>query len=351
MITSLYVGTYTRKSSQGIYRIPVTGTELGEPELVAETRNPSYLAIHPNGRTVYSVCEISDHDGTPQGGVEAYERDTETGKLRRLGSQPSGSRGPCYVSIDPAGEYAAVANYGGGSVELLEVAPDGALTSILAHHVHSGSSVNKDRQSEAHAHSAVFDPTGAFLFVPDLGMDKIVCYAVDRRTKSLVPDAERTVEVAPGSGPRHLIFHPSGTVAYLVNELASTVMSFAYAGGRMALRTTLSMLPEGFDGKNTAADIHLSNDGKHLFASNRGHDSIAQFRIGQDPTAIHYEGSVSTNGATPRNFTVHPSEPLVLAANQDSDSITAFRYNDETPVLEHDGRIVTVGSPVCLKWA
>lgn len=351
MITSLYVGTYTRTSSKGIYRIPMSGTEFGEPELVAETRNPSYVAIHPNGRTVYSVCEIGDHDGTPQGGVEAYERDVESGALRRLGSHPSGSRGPCYVSVDPAAEYVAVANYGGGSVELLEVAPDGALTRVLDHHVHKGSSVNQDRQTEAHAHAAVFDPTGSFLFVPDLGMDKLVCYAVDRRANTLVPDEERTVEVAPGSGPRHLIFHPSGAAAYLVNELASTVMSYEYTGGRMTLRTTLSMLPDDFTEENTAADIHLSNDGKYLFASNRGHDSIALFQVGEDPTELRFAGVTATRGRTPRNFTMHPAEPLLVVANQDSDSITVFRYSDDEPILQNTKLVVELGAPVCLKWA
>ena len=351
MIRSLYVGTYTRGDSKGIYRIPVAGTDFGTPELAAETKNPSYLAIHPNGRTLYSVCEIAEHDGTPQGGVEAYERDVETGALRLLGAQPSGSKGPCYVSIDPAGEYAAVANYGGGSVELLRVAPDGALTEVLDHHIHEGSSVNSKRQAEAHAHSAVFDTTGAFLFVPDLGMDRVVCYAVDRRNDTLVPSPEKTVAAEPGSGPRHIIFHPSGTAAYLANELTSTVMSFAYSGGHMSHRQTLTMLPAEFSGENTAADIHLSNDGAYIFASNRGHDSLAIYQIGDDPTTLSPAGWSSTNGRTPRNFTVHPSEPIVLAANQDSDSITVFHYTMEEPVLTASGRQLEAPSPVCLQWA
>jgi 6-phosphogluconolactonase len=329
----------------------VDGEQLSKPELVAETKNPSYVALHPNGRTLYSVCETSDHEGKPEGGVEAYSRNEQTGELSKLGSQPSGSKGPCYVSVDPTGSCVAVANYAGGSVALLRVAPDGSLTEVLDHHVHSGSSVNEKRQSAAHAHSAVFDHSGAFLYVPDLGMDRVVCYEVDRRELKLREDEERTVRIEPGSGPRHLIFHPSGSYAYLANELTSTVMSFEYSPGRLSLAETHSMLPEEFSGTSTAADIHLSYDGKHLFASNRGHDSLAIFRVGEDPKHLEPAGHVSVEGEVPRNFTVHPSEPIVLVANQKSDSITLFRYSPEQPILEYTGVSFEVGAPVCLKWS
>lgn len=347
----LYVGTYTGGKSKGIYRMTVDGEVLGQPELVAETRNPSYVALHPNGRTLYSVCEISDHGGTSQGGVEAYARNTDTGDLTRMGSMPSGSKGPCYVSVDPTGTCLAVANYAGGSVALYRIAPDGSLAEMTDHHVHRGSSVNERRQGEAHAHSAVFDSSGAFLFVPDLGMDKVVCYEVDRTTLRLVRDDERTVSVEPGSGPRHLIFHSSGSVAYLANELTSTVMTFEYAGGRMKHVETHPMLPDDFSAASTAADIHLSNDGRYLFASNRGHDSLALYRISDDPTHVEPDGWTKVEGQTPRNFTVQPSGPIVAVANQDSDSITVFRYSSESPVLTFTGTSFSVGKPVCLKWA
>ena len=347
----VYFGTYTggENSSKGIYRsvLDLETGKLAKPALAAEVKNPSFIEIHPNGKFLYAVSETGG-----AGTVSAYAIDAQTGSLKLLNQQPSGGSGPCHVNIDRTGKIALVANYGSGSASAIPIKPDGSLAEPTAVVQHEGSSVNPQRQKEPHAHSVNLSPDNHFAFVADLGIDKIMIYKLDTEKGTIVPNEPAFVKLKGGSGPRHFTFHPNGKFAYVINELACTVTVFAYepASGALSEIQTIPTLPADFHGSNGCAEVRVHPSGKFLYGSNRGHDSIAAYRI--DPakgtlTLVEFE---TADIKTPRNFNIDPTGKFCLVANQGSDSIVVFRIDPQTGTLEPAGHKISVGKPVCIRF-
>jgi 6-phosphogluconolactonase len=350
----VYVGTYTGSKSKGIYlfHLDMASGKLTPAGIAAEVASPSFLALHPNGRFLYAVNEVSDFDAAHSGAASAFAIDRSTGKLTLLNQRSAKGSGPCHLSVDPSGKNILVANYGGGSVAVLPVQPDGRLGEATAFVQHTGSSVNPQRQNEPHAHSINVDADNHFAFAADLGLDKVLIYRFDPSKGTLAPNDPPAAAVAPGAGPRHFVFHPNGRRAYVVNEIDSTVTAFEYDPKAGALKTlqTLSTLPQGVQGNNSTAEIVVHPSGKFLYASNRGHDSIAVFTIDDGSGRLTVAGHQPTGGKTPRNFNVDPTGTFLLAANQDSDSIAVFRINGDTGALTPTGDTVEAPTPVCIKF-
>ncbi|MFP6619261.1 MAG: lactonase family protein, partial [Pirellulaceae bacterium] len=306
----VYVGTYTNGDSQGIYQfdLDLTTGKATAPTLAAEAKNPSFLAIHPGGKYLYSVSEVADFEGKKTGGVSAYSIAAESGALTLLNSTASGGRGPCHLVTDQAGKHVLVANYGEGSIACLPIKEDGSLADASAVVQHEGSSVNKQRQAGPHAHSINLDAANGFAFAADLGLDKVLVYGFDGEKGTLDAAAAADAELAPGSGPRHFAFHPGGKYAYVINEMLCTVTGFSYdaASGKLAEIQTLSTLPGDVEEGFSTAEIVAHPSGKFLYGSNRGHDSIVMYTIDEATGKLTYVGNESTQGKTPRNFAVDP---------------------------------------------
>jgi len=350
----VYVGTYTGKDSKGIYRFDfdlATGKLSGQ-KLVAPITSPSFLAIHPNHRFLYAVNEVGNFKGQSSGAVTAFAIDRNTGNLKMLNQQSSGGDGPCHIVVDGKGKHVLVANYGGGSATVLPIQPDGRLGKATAFVQHTGSSVNKDRQKEAHAHSINLDPANHFAFVADLGLDKVMVYRYDADKGTLKANDPPAGVVAPGSGPRHFAFHPNGHYAYVINELKSTVTAFRYdaENGVLKAMQTLSALPDGFKGDSWTAEVQVHPSGKFLYGSNRGHDSIAIFSIDAKTGKLTVVGHQAKDIKTPRNFAIDPTGAYLLVGNQDSNSIVVFRIDAKTGELKPTGPVVKAPMPVCLKF-
>jgi len=350
----VYLGTYTRAGSKGIYisELNMTSGTLTEPRLAATTDNPSFLAIHPLGRFLYAVGGAMRIDGKPTGLVTAFAIDKTTGKLTQLNRQPSGGRGPCHVVVDATGRCALAANYSSGSVASLPIGPDGKLRPPASVIQHEGSSVNKRRQRGPHAHSINLDSTNRFAVAADLGADKVFVYQFDPAKGTLKPHTPPATRLAPGAGPRHFAFHPNGKFAYVINELDSTVTAFAFDAkkGTLAKLHTVSTLPADFKGHNTTAEVQVHPSGKFLYGSNRGHDSIAIFAIDGKSGKLTPASHQPTGGKTPRNFGIDPTGRYILAANQNSNNVVVFRIDQASGRLKPTGGSITVSSPVCVKF-
>ena len=349
----LYVGTYTQKGSAGIYIFdfdPVTG----ETELLgtAQTPNPSFLAIHPSKKYLYAVNELTEFEGAPGGAVSAFAIDPHTGLLTLINQQPSHGTYPCHVTVSPDGAYAFVANYGSGSAAVYPVREDGGLAPASDIVQHEGSGPNPRRQEGPHAHSVTLDPDGRRAYVADLGIDRLMIYDIASEPGKLRPNTPPYVAVAGGSGPRHMAFHPSGRFAYLINEMGNTIIAFAYdsqTGGLQALQT-VPTLPEGYEGPNTTADIHILPAGDFLYGSNRGHDSLAVYAIDQATGKLNPVGHVASGGHTPRNFAIAPVGAYLLAANQDSDNVVFFKVDPRSGMPQPAGQELEISMPVCVKF-
>jgi 6-phosphogluconolactonase len=349
----VFFGTYTGGKSEGIYRAtldPATGA-LSQPELAAKVENPSFLAVHPSGKFLYAAGELSNFEGKPGGAVSAFALDSKTGGLTLLNQQSSRGAGPCHLVVDRTGGNVLVANYGGGSVAVLPIDKDGRLRPASSFVQHKGSSVNPKRQEAPHAHSINVDPAGAFAVVADLGLDKVLVYRFDAAAGTLTANDPPHAAVSPGAGPRHFAFHPSGRFAYVINEMNSTVTAFAYDAkkGTLSEIDTKSTLPGPQQG-NSTAEVQVHPSGKFLYGSNRGHNSLAIFRIDEKTGALTATGHQPTGGRTPRNFGIDPTGKFVLAANQGSDSVVVFRVDQETGKLEETGQSIKVPTPVCVKF-
>jgi 6-phosphogluconolactonase len=349
---TVYVGTYAAGGGRGIYRFeidPATG-EATAPALAAGADNPSFLALHPNGHILYAVNEVGDFGGGRTGSVSAFTIDPATGDLEALGRQSSGGADPCHLVVDETGRNVLVANYTGGSVAVLPLDPGGRLRPATLVRQHAGSGPNRARQEGPHAHAILLDAAGRFAFSADLGADRIFIDRFDAAAGTLRANAPASVALDPGSGPRHLAWHPSGEFFYAISELASTVTAFRYAAGRgtLALFQTISTLPAGFRGANTAAEIAVSPDGRFLYASNRGDDSVALFAIDAATGRLASSGQFPSGGRTPRQFAMDHEGRLLLVANQDSGVIATFRLDRETGRPEPVGRPVAIPAPVCV---
>ena len=352
---TMYVGTYTRGASKGIYAYhfdSATG-KMTPTGLVAETENPSFLAIHPNRRFLYAANEISKYEGQAAGSVSAFAIDPATHALKPLNRVSSRGTGPCHVAVDKTGKWLFVANYTSGSVAAFPIHEDGSLAEASAFFQHAGSSVNKQRQSGPHAHVAALAPDNRFVLVADLGLDRVFSYRVDSAKGGLAPNDPAFVKLAPGSGPRHLAFRPDAKFVYSINEMLSTVTTFRYDASRARLKElqTLSTLPQVWNGTSTTAEIVVHPNGRFLYASNRGDDSIAIFGIDPSRGTLTFVDRTPTQGKTPRNFAIDPSGTFLLAANQDSGSIVTFRIDPNTGRLSPTGNTLEVPFPVCLLFA
>jgi 6-phosphogluconolactonase len=350
-----YVGTYTRGTdSRGIYWFDLN-TRTGEmtaPQLAAEAVNPAFLTIHPNGQRLYAVSEIDDHAGQPTGGVIAFGIDAKSGGLSELNAEAAGGRGPCHLTIDSHGRNVFVANYGEGSVAVLPVRDDGGLAEATCVIQHTGSSVNKDRQEGPHAHSINLSPNEDRAYVADLGLDQVLIYNVDAEAGTLSANDPAFAEVAPGAGPRHFAFHPNARYAYVINELTQTVTAFAHDAdtGSLTELQTISTLPGDPVPGNSTADIHVHPSGKFLYGSNRGHNSIAVFRIDEATGHLTATQHQSTLGEVPRNFAIDPTGRILLAENQETHTVVSFLIDQETGLLNPTGHEIAVPKPVCIQF-
>jgi len=356
----LFVGTYTEKQqSKGIYayRFDPSSAELTPLGLTAETTNPSFLAIDPSHHLLYAVNEVGKYKDASSGAVSAFAIDAEkgsdpTGKLQLLNEVASRGADPCYIAFDKTGKYALVANYTGGSIAVFPVQPDGHVGEASAFIQHAGSSVNRERQEGPHAHWIETTPDNRFAIAVDLGLDELLVYRFDARTGSLAPNHPPYAKLDPGAGPRHLTFDPNAKFAYVVNELQSTITAFAYDArkGELRKRKTVSTLPQGFSGANDTAEIKVHPSGKFLYASNRGHDTIALFSIDSKTGALTLVDHFPTQGKTPRNFEIDPTGKFLFVANQDTNNVVVFQITPSTGRLTAMKQTVEVPSPVCLKF-
>ena len=350
----VYVGTYTQKESKGIYawRFDAATGKLAPLGLVAETVNPTFLALRPDRRFLYAVSEIASFDGQKSGAVSAFAVDLETGKLKFLNKVASRGTGPCFVSVDHTGRNVLVANYGSGSIAVLPIKDDGSLAEASVSIQHSGSSVNPRRQQGPHAHSINLSPDNRFAIAADLGLDKVFVYRFDATKHSLVPNDPPFAAVKPGAGPRHFAFHPNKRYGYVINELSSTVTGFSWNAGSGVFKEmqTISTLPKDFSAESTCAEVQVHPSGNFLYGSNRGHDSIAVFSIDGNGRLAPVE-HVSTQGKVPRNFAIDPTGAWLFAANQNSGSVVIFRIDAKTGRLTPAGQTLEVASPVCVRFA
>jgi 6-phosphogluconolactonase len=352
--TRVYIGTYTGAKSKGIYlaTLDLADGKLSQPELAAELVSPSFLAIHPSGRYVYAVGEIADFQGKRAGAVSALEVDRHSGKLKLLNQMPSGGAGPCHVSVDPSGKCVLAANYGGGSVCSFPIGSDGRLGEGGSVIQHRGSSVNPKRQEAPHAHSINVDAEGKFAFAADLGLDQVLIYRLNAGHGTLEPNDPPHAKVAAGSGPRHFAFHPSGKLAYVINELANTVTAFTYNAhhGSLSEIQTIGTLPKDFSGTSYTAEVVVHPSGKFLYGSNRGHDSIAVFTIDQHTGKLTAAGHQREGIKTPRNFAIEPTGRYLLVGNQGSDSVMVLAIDQATGALSPTGSKIEIGAPVCIRF-
>ena len=339
-MNTLFIGTYSRRGSVGIYTALFEKGKLSLTE-AAEAGNPSFLAVHPNSRFLYAVNE------NPEGGVTAFEI-TETSGLKELNSSPTGGSSPCHLAVDPSGTCLIVVNYGTGSIRRYPITHDGSLGQAGELIQHEGSGPNEVRQKGPHAHSVTIDEEGKFAYVCDLGLDRVVIYRLDNAEGCL--RFEKSVSVHPGAGPRHFAFSPDGQFAYVINELDSTITVLRRDPDTeiLVVEQTLSTLPDEFTGESHCADVHVHPSGRFLYGSNRGHDSLALFTVNGHSGELTFAGTYSTQGRKPRNFAIDPSGQYLLAANMDTDTIVVFKIDESSGRLNPTGETLDVPSPVCL---
>lgn len=353
----VWFGTYTnaKTGSEGIY-VSRFGTDTGtltKPVLAGVAKNPSFLALHPTVPVLYAVSEIAGADSKPAGGILAFAIDDRTGLLTTKNEQPSGGPGPCHVSVDRTGKVVLAANYGGGSTICLGLEPDGSLRPVVSGTPggfiqHEGKSVNE----KPHGHSIYPAPDGRFAISCDLGIDKVLVHALDVAKATLTPHGFGAT--TPGAGPRHFALHPSGRFGYAVNELDLTVTGFEFdpAAGTLTEFQTLSTLPADVTDRTgfSTAEIVAHPNGKFVYASNRGHHSIAMFRADEATGKLMFLGVEPIRGKTPRNFVLDPTGKFLLAGGQESNTVTVFAIDQATGRLTFTGTSLDVPSPVCIRF-
>ncbi|MFH1477085.1 MAG: lactonase family protein [Verrucomicrobiota bacterium] len=349
----IFIGTYSIRGSQGIYRAEFNAATgcLSNLQPAFALPNATYQAIHPSGRLLYSVCEEREAGQRRNGSVCALTVEPEAGRLQLLNCRLSLGEGPCHVCIPAEGRQVLVSNYAGGSVAVFPIASDGAVgkpTSFIQHH--GGSGIVPNRQTGPHAHSMTLTPDNRFVFAADLGQDRILVNRFDVASGNLLSADHPEVVCTPGSGPRHMAIHPNGRYFFLIQELNNTVTVFEYepVPGLLTARQTLSTLPENWNGTNAAAEIQVSPDGRFLYVSNRGHDSLAIFAFDGNRGALETREFVPVRGHWPRHFRLTSDGRFLLAANQESDTITVFAVDPDNGGLNFIGAPFPVPAPVCI---
>ena len=346
----VYFGGYTGGKTGGkgvmVASLDAKTGQLTKPELAVEVGSPSFLAVAPSGKTLYAVGEGGG--GKDGGPVYAFRIDPATGLLTKLNQLGSGGSGPCHIATDAAGKFAVVSNYGSGSMAVFSLNDDGSLKTRTAFVQHAGKSKNKGNQEGPHAHCGAFDPTGEFVLVADLGIDKVLIYKLDRATGAVTPHTTPFVTMPPGAGPRHFEIDPSGKRLFVCGEIDSTVnaVTLDLAGDKTAVTQSLSTLPQPTPG-NSTAECRIHPSGKFVYVSNRGHNSIAAFKNdGGKLTAI---GHATEGIKVPRNFNIEPGGKWMLVASQAGDNVSVFSIGDDG-VPKPTGVTVATPAPVCVKF-
>jgi 6-phosphogluconolactonase len=347
----LFIGTYTGTGSKGIY-VYRFDAGTGKAQWICNTdsaNNPSFLAMGRGDSVLYAVNEVASPTG---GRLSAYHFNRRIGQLSLLNTQPTGGNHPCYVSVDGERNTVVAGNYSGGNLAVFATNSDGSLQPYRQLVQHSGSSVNLQRQTAPHVHATVFAPDGRYVFVPDLGIDKIMAYQYQKKNaQPLLPAVPPAVPATAGAGPRHLNFHPNGRWAYLMQELNGAVVAYAYQKGTLKKIQELPAHADTASGPFGSADIHVSPDGRFLYVSNRAaENNLAIFKVNQSNGQLTLVGFQSTLGLKPRNFSIDPTGRFLLVANQESDVIVVFKRNEETGLLTDTGERIEVKTPVCLVW-
>lgn len=347
----LYVGTYTNGPADGIfvYSFNDHSGKLSDLKIPAMSNNPSFLTISKDKNYLYAVAELGNLGENQSGGVSSF-RIEKKGQLTLLNQVLTFGANPCHVSLSPDGKKLVASNYTGGNVSLYNVLPDGTLSEMIQRIQHFGSGPFPGRQNEPHAHSAQFNATGKLLFVADLGIDELKIYQVVAGEIPLVPGVQPFIKIPKGSGPRHFEFSADGNFIYVINELSSTITVIIKYGGVWKEIQTIKTLPKDFKGESWAADIHLSADGRYVYGSNRGHNSIAVFKRDQISGKLEMIQTISVEGNWPRNFTLDPTGKFLLVANERSNDITVFKVDEPTGKLKFTGIKVQNQSPVCLQF-
>ncbi|MBD0381820.1 lactonase family protein [Paenibacillus sedimenti] len=349
----MYVGSYTDTHNQqgiGLYAFDRQYGEIKLVEAYTDLPNASFLTINQARTKLYAVSETEEYNGLAGGSAAAYDIEEGTGRLKKLNRQPTHGSAPCYVSLEGRSRRAYVANYTSGSVTVFPIEADGKLgehSQLLQHEGALGP--HAERQEAPHAHSIVPSPDNRFAVSADLGIDRLVIYAI-AESGDLVPHGEAVL--TPGAGPRHFVYSADNRFLYAVGELDCTVtaMQVDADAGELTAFQRISTLPEGYSGENTCADIHLSRDGRYVYVSNRGHDSIAVYAADRQRGTLSLVQLQATLGRTPRNFALSPQGDYLLAANQASNSITVFRVDAETGKLEATEQTAAVSMPVCIQF-
>jgi 6-phosphogluconolactonase len=345
-----YIGTYKSPASEGIYRseLELATGKLSEPVLAVKAGNPSFLAIHPNKRFLYAVSEEGG------GAVAAYAIDHASGNLTLLNQQPSGGAGPCHLIVDRSGTHVLVANYSGGNASVLPIGDDGKLGPQTGHVQHESITGSNNKKKVPLAHSINLDAAGRFAFVCDAGVDKVFIYKYDSAKGSLTPNDPPAGIVATDAAPRHFAWHPDGKHGYAINEseLSITVFDYNADSGALTAVQTISTVPEGVNRKGySTAEVVVHPSGKFVYGSNRGHDTIAGFKVDASTGRLTAIGQFA--GGTmkvPRNFNIDPTGRFALVEGQETDNIVTFRIDATTGEFQPTGHSVKVGKPVCIKF-
>jgi 6-phosphogluconolactonase len=353
--TFVYVGSYTNNPPGGgsnnpiglsVFRFdPATGAL--SPVQQVKSANPSFAALDPSRRFLYVTNEIDDYEGQKSGSAEAYAIDPNTGKITLLKRQSLHSPIPAHLAVDPTAHHLIVANYIGGDFVVLPIEADGRLGAVSGQIKDNGSGPNKERQEAPHPHSVVFDPAGRFIAAADLGIDKVQTFRLTDGGLARVSEAS----VAPGAGPRHIAFDPSGQRLYVIAELNATVTVLAYdasAGQIGKILQTISTEPAGYNGPHSTAEIAVHPSGKFLYGSNRGHNSIVGYRIDPSTGLLSVIGFAKQDVNFPRNFAIDPSGKWLYVANQKGDTIVQFEINQQTGELKPTGQITRSITPVAV---
>ncbi len=347
----VYVGTYTTKTeSKGInaFRFDAATGKMTPAHLAAESPDPSFVAVHPNGKYLYAVNEAGQSSM-----VSAFAIDAANEKLIPLNQLPALGEDPCYISFDRSGKYVFIANYSSGNIAVFPILADGKLGEHTAVVQNAGAlGPNKERQEGPHAHWIEASPDNRFLLIADLGLDEVLLYRFDAANGSITPNQPAFVRLKPGAGPRHIAFHPNGKFVFVAGEVDSTVTSFSFDAKKGTLKqlAVLSTLPADYSGRNDVAEIAVHPNGKFLYVSNRGHDSIAVFAIDRSKGTLAFVAHVPTGGKEPRHFAIDPTGKYLLAENQLSDNIAEFHIDPHTGKLTPTSEVISLPSPVCLQF-
>jgi len=358
---TFYIGVYTSQSklgrrAEGIYQFGLdTATGALTPQGVTPgIANPTWLTWHPNGRVLYAASEVREHGQRSGGAAVAYARDPQTGALTRLNDALTLGAGPCHLNVHPSGRLLFAANYASGSLTVIPVQGDGRLAPASQVIQHAGTpGPVADRQEGPHAHCVALDPTGQYVLAADLGLDQVLVYRIDLDGQRLAPADPPGISLKPGAGPRHIAFHPNGRWAYVTGELDSTLTVLSWDAGRGRLQNVqvIGTLPTGWTGINYPAEVAVASNGRFVYMSNRGHDSIAIFAADPLTGQLTAAGHASTQGSFPRHFALDPTGACMVAANQDGDNLVSYRVDADTGALKPTGHTAIVPMPVCVRFA